>query len=280
MVKMRFTKMQGAGNDYIYINCLRETIRRPAALAVKMADRHFGVGADGLILIAPSRKADARMVMYNADGGRAEMCGNGVRCVAKYLYDHNIRRAPILRIETDCGIKEISVNVSRGRVASARVNMGLPRLSVKDIPAVSGKKSLVLSPLSVGGKRFEITTVNMGNPHCIIYVRNVRNFPVEALGPLIENHRMFPKRTNVEFVEVLSRNRVRQRTWERGSGETLACGTGASAVCVAGVLTGKTGRRLINHLLGGTLTLEWPNSEGPVYLTGPCAEVFEGDFPA
>jgi len=277
---MRFTKMQGCGNDYIYVDCFRKMISNPAAIAIKVSDRHFGIGADGLILIAPSKKADARMLMYNADGSRAEMCGNGIRCVAKYVYDHGIRRSPVLRIETDNGIKEIAVNVRKGRVESARVNMGLPRLAPQDIPVITKKKSLVLEPLSIAGHCFEITTVNMGNPHCILYVKNVRNFPVEKIGPLIENHKMFPKRTNVEFVEVLSKNKVRQRTWERGSGETLACGTGASAVCVAGVLTGKTGRCLENRLLGGTLVLEWKDSASPVFMTGPCVEVFKGEFEA
>lgn len=275
---MRFTKMHGCGNDYIYINCFKEKVTNPSALSIKVSDRHFGIGSDGLILIAPSKVADARMRMYNADGSESEMCGNGIRCLAKYVYDHGIKRSPVLRIETLAGIKEIALKVSKGRVVSARVNMGLPRLKPADIPVKAKGERLLLSPLKVGGKTFAITTVNMGNPHCVIYVKDVKNFPVEEIGPLIENHPLFPKRTNVEFVQIISRNEVRQRTWERGSGETLACGTGASAVCVAGVLTGKTGPKLTNHLSGGTLILEWPDINGPVFKTGPCVEVCSGDF--
>jgi diaminopimelate epimerase len=277
---MRFSKMQGCGNDYIYINCFKEKVKNAPSLSVRLSDRHFGIGGDGLILIAPSKKADARMIMYNADGSEAEMCGNGIRCVAKYVYEARIRRAKVLRIETRCGIKEIAVTVRNGKVTRARVNMGRPHLAPAEIPVVSKADRLVLFPIKIDGKRFEITTVNMGNPHCVVFVDDVKGFPVETIGPLIENHLMFPKRTNVEFVEVLSAAEVRQRTWERGSGETLACGTGASAVCVAGVLTGKTGRKLTCHLSGGTLFLEWKNDNAPVFMTGPCVEAFRGEIGA
>ncbi|MFH0919695.1 MAG: diaminopimelate epimerase [Fibrobacterota bacterium] len=276
---MHFTKMQGCGNDYVYVNCFEEKIAGDVpALARAVSDRHFGVGADGLILIAPSEKADARMIMYNADGSMSEMCGNGVRCVAKYVYDHGLCRKPVLRIETGNGIKEITVTLKGGRVESAQVNMGVPFLRSADIPATSDVASLVNAPIEIDGTRYFFTAVGMGNPHCIIYVDDVRAFPVEKVGPKIENHPFFPRRTNVEFVEVLSKGEVRQRTWERGSGETLACGTGASAVCVAGVLTGRTGHRLVNHLTGGDLLLEWKNDTAPVFMTGPCVEVFTGEW--
>ncbi len=275
---MLFTKMHGCGNDYIYVNCFKEKISNPAALARKISDRHFGIGSDGLILVARSKIADAKMIMYNADGSEAEMCGNGIRCLAKYVYDHGIKKVPVIRIETRAGIKEVAVRIKNGVVISARVNMGKPNLNVVQIPVMSRKERLVLEPLKINGKCFEITTVNMGNPHCVIYIKDVSSFPVEKIGPLIETHKMFPKRTNVEFVEIISHSEVRQRTWERGSGETLACGTGASAVCVAGVLTGKTDRMLTNHLTGGTLKLEWPDDNGPVFKTGPCVEVFNGEY--
>lgn len=280
MVNMRFIKMQGCGNDYVYVNVFQEAPPKDvSALAVAVSDRHFGVGADGLILIAPSDKADARMIMYNADGSMSEMCGNGVRCVAKYVYDHGICRKPVLRIETGGGIKEIAVTLKDGHVESARVNMGAPILRPADVPVKSDAPRLVLAPIEIDGTTYRFTAVSMGNPHCVIYVDDVKTFPVEKVGPRIENHSLFPRRTNVEFVQVVSPAEVRQRTWERGSGETLACGTGASAVCVAGVLTGRTGRRLLNHLLGGDLVLEWENDSSPVFMTGPCVEVFQGEWP-
>jgi diaminopimelate epimerase len=280
MVTMRFTKMEGCGNDYVYLDLFSGKAPEDAAgLARAMSDRHFGIGADGLILITPSDKADARMIMYNADGSMAEMCGNGIRCVAKFVYDHNICRKPILNIESGTGIKEITVTVEKGRVTQARVNMGLPILRPGDIPIKPGLENLVLAPINIDGDHFQFTAVSMGNPHCIIYVDDIRTFPVDKIGPKIESHPFFPRKTNVEFVQVLSFNEVRQRTWERGSGETLACGTGASAVCVAGVLTGRTGRRLTNHLSGGILVLEWENAGAPVFMTGPCEEVFQGEWP-
>jgi len=279
-VMMRFTKMQGCGNDYIYINCFEDKpVGDLSALARAMSDRHFGVGADGLILITPSDRADARMIMYNADGSLSEMCGNGIRCVAKYVYDCGLCRKSVLRIETGAGIKEIAVTLQEGRVQSARVNMGVPILVPSAIPVTSGADRLILAPLNIDGTSFLFTAVGVGNPHCVIYVDDVTTFPVQTFGPRIENHPMFPHRINVEFVQVLSPDEVRQRTWERGSGETLACGTGASAVCVAGVLTGRTSRRLANHLSGGMLVLEWENDTSPVYMTGPCLEVFRGEWP-
>jgi diaminopimelate epimerase len=280
MVIVHFTKMQGCGNDYVYVNCFKEALPGDLPeLARKISDRHFGVGADGLILIAPSEKADARMIMYNADGSLSEMCGNGIRCVAKYVYDYDLCRKPMLRIETGAGIKEIAVKVKAGCVESARVNMGTPVITPADIPVRSGADRLVQAPLDIDGTRYLFTAVSMGNPHCVIFVDDVTAFPVETVGKKIETHSLFPRRTNVEFVQIVSSGEVRQRTWERGSGETLACGTGASAVCVAGVLTGRTAPRLTNHLLGGTLFLEWENDTAPVYMTGPCVEVFQGEWP-
>lgn len=275
---MRFTKMQGAGNDYVYINAFVEKVEQPEALAVRLSNRQFGIGADGLILIAPSDKGDAQMIMFNADGSQSEMCGNGVRCVAKYVYDHNIARKTTLAIETGAGIKTIDLIVENDVAVAARVNMGAPYLTPSDIPVNLPKGPVVRQSLSVLDRSFEITCVGMGNPHCVIWVDDVENFPVAVYGPAIENHPLFPRRTNVEFVQVLSRTRVRQRTWERGSGETLACGTGASAVSVAGVLCGLTDNRIENQLTGGTLVLEWAGEGKPVFMTGPAVEVFSGDI--
>lgn len=278
---MRFTKMQGIGNDYVYVNCFDVPLPNdPAALAVKIADRHFGVGGDGLILICPSNQgADAWMRMFNADGSESEMCGNGLRCVAKYVYDHGIKRDERLRLQTGNGILTVDLEVKNGVANRVRVNMGKPILEADKIPT-----KLVGTPptnvkLEAGGRQFEVTAVSMGNPHCVIFVPEATNELVLSFGRHIENSPAFPKRVNVEFVEVLSRGEVRQRTWERGSGETLACGTGASAVCVAGVLTGRTDRKIINHLLGGDLELEWNEQDGCVYKTGPAVEVFSGEWP-
>jgi diaminopimelate epimerase len=278
---MRFTKMHGIGNDYIYVNCFDVPFPSdPASLARKMTDRHFGIGGDGLILICPSDSgADARMRMYNADGSEAEMCGNGLRCVAKYVYDYGIKRSETLRIQTGRGTLAIDLETSGGKVDRVRVNMGQPILEGTKIPTkLSGNPPLDV-PLAVEGRTMQVTCVSMGNPHCVTYVEQASDELVLGLGPKIERSPMFPARTNVEFIEVLSPREVRQRTWERGSGETLACGTGASAVCVAGVLTGRTERRIVNHLRGGDLELEWRESDGCVYMTGPATEVFTGEWP-
>jgi diaminopimelate epimerase len=278
---MKFTKMHGIGNDYVYVNCFEEPLPKdPAGLARKMADRHFGVGGDGLILICASDSgADARMRMYNADGSEAEMCGNGLRCVAKYVYDHGIKRADSLRIQTGRGNLAVDLEVTNGKVDRVRVNMGQPILEAAKIPtSLSGNPPLDV-PLTVEGKTLQVTCVSMGNPHCVTYVEQASDDLVLGLGPKIERSSAFPARVNVEFIEVVSSREVRQRTWERGSGETLACGTGASAVCVAGALTGRTERRIINHLLGGDLELEWREADNCVYMTGPATEVFTGQWP-
>jgi diaminopimelate epimerase len=276
---MRFTKMQGAGNDYVYVNCFAEKYPADAAeLARRISDRHFGVGGDGLILICPSERADARMRMFNADGSEAEMCGNGVRCVAKYVYDHGLCRREHLKIETGRGVLALDLETSGGLVHRVRVNMGPPFLEAEKIPTRLAGNPVVDRELAVRGRTFAVTCLSMGNPHCVLFVPEATDELVLGLGPKIEVDGHFPARTNVEFVEVLSPGEVRQRTWERGSGETLACGTGASAVCVAGVLTGRTGRKIVNHLRGGDLTLEWSETDNNVYMTGPAVEVFSGEW--
>ncbi|MEK6796790.1 MAG: diaminopimelate epimerase [Spirochaetota bacterium] len=273
---MPFTKMHGAGNDYIYIDCFANTVSDPASLAVRVSDRHFGIGGDGIILIEPADKADARMRMFNADGSESEMCGNGVRCVAKYVHDHGIAKKDTLRIETGRGVLTLQLTVDNGKVSQVTVDMGTPCLNGLAVPTTIDAPRVIDRPLTVNGKDYRFTAVSMGNPHAVIYVENVAAFPVTTIGPLIENHPTFPKRVNVEFVEILSRKEVRQRTWERGSGETLACGTGASAVCVAGVLTGKTDRTLVVHLTGGDLSITWPSDDAGVRMTGNAVEVFSG----
>jgi len=277
---MRFTKMQGAGNDYVYVDCFAEGAPSdPAGLAIKIADRHFGVGGDGLILIRPSEVADARMQMFNNDGSEAEMCGNGLRCVAKYVYDHNIQRRDHLKLETGAGVLAVDLEIQGGVAERIRVNMGQPILEAQRIPTTLPGDPVVNAPISIGGQELQGTCVSMGNPHCVIYVAEATDELVLGLGPQVETSDLFPARTNVEFIEVISRTEVRQRTWERGSGETLACGTGASAVCVAGVLTDRTDRRIISHLLGGDLELHWDESDNHVYMTGPAKEVFSGEWP-
>lgn len=276
---MKFAKMQGAGNDYVYVNGFGTMVEDPARLAVEVSDRHFGVGGDGLILILPSHIADVRMRIFNPDGSEAEMCGNGLRCVAKYAHDHGLVDGRDISVETGAGVLRVQMFANaRGRVDRVRVNMGRPRLTRGEVPMTGPPdEQVVYSEVKILDRTFHITCVSMGNPHCVVFVDNVDEFPVEKYGPVIERHPLFPNRTNVEFVEVVSATEVRQRTWERGAGETLACGTGASAVTVAGVLTGRTERRLLNHLRGGTLEMEWAE-EGHVFMTGPAVQVFEGDY--
>lgn len=277
---MRFTKMQGIGNDYVYVDCFANPLPAdPAGLARRIADRHFGVGGDGLILICPADNgADARMRMFNADGSESEMCGNGLRCVAKYVYDHGIARKPQLKLQTGRGVLSVELEIAGERAQRVRVNMGEPILEGAKIPTRLPGNPPSNVPLTVEGRTFEVTCVSMGNPHCVIFVEQATDELVLGWGPKIEHAAEFPARVNVEFVEVIGRGEVRQRTWERGSGETLACGTGASAVCVAGVLTGRTERRIVNHLRGGDLELEWKVVDNCVYKTGPAVEVFSGDW--
>ena len=276
---MKFTKMQGAGNDYVYVNCFVEQLDDPAAVAVKVSNRNFGIGSDGLILIMPSDQADVRMRMFNSDGSESEMCGNGIRCVAKYAYDHGIVTRKEISAETGAGILTLQlVTGADGKVEKVRVNMGPPRLTKAEIPMLGNPADRVVNePLNILHSTFNITCASMGNPHCVIFVDDVESFQVEKYGPLIENHELFPRRTNVEFVQVLSRTEVRQRTWERGAGETLACGTGSSAVTAACVLNGLTEKKILNHLSGGDLEMEW-GDDGNIYMTGPAVEVFNGEI--
>ncbi len=276
---MQFTKMHGAGNDYIYLNCFAQPVpENLPQLARQLSDRHFGIGGDGLILILPSQRADARMQMFNADGSEAEMCGNGIRCVAKFLYDHGLCPRQSLRVETGAGVLELRVELQGDRVQRVRVDMGEPLLAPAEIPTTLPGSRIVDQPLVVAGREFHVTCLSLGNPHCVVFVDQADDELVLGWGPRIETDPRFPARVNVEFVEVLSRGEVRQRTWERGSGETWACGTGASAVCVAGVLTGRTDRRVQNHLRGGDLELVWNAADNRVYMTGPAAEVFQGEW--
>jgi diaminopimelate epimerase len=276
---MKFTKMHGAGNDYVYVDCFAEAVKGDVPrLAVAVSDRHKGIGADGLILICPSETADARMRMFNADGSESEMCGNGVRCVAKYVYDHGIARKDRLAIETGRGVLTLDLETSQGKVARVRVDMGAPILEAAKIPTTLPGNPPIRQKLSAAGREFEVTCVSMGNPHCVTFVDRLSDEWVLRVGPEVERHPAFPRRVNAEFIEVVSPREFKMRVWERGSGETLACGTGACASAVAGVLTGLTERRVLAHLPGGDLDLEWAES-GSVYLTGPAAEVYSGDWP-
>jgi len=278
-MSIKFTKMHGAGNDYVYINGFQEEIEDPAALAVELSDRNFGIGSDGLIMILPSELVDVKMRMFNADGSEAEMCGNGIRCVAKYAFDHGLVRKEKMVIETGAGDLPVQLYLGiEGRVEKVLVHMGRPRLLREEIPMTGPVMEKAIDfEITAAGQVFSATCVSMGNPHCVIFIDNVDQFPVADIGPFIENHELFPERINVEFVEVISPVEVKQRTWERGAGETLACGTGASAVTVAGVLTGRTERKIVNHLLGGDLEMEW-REEGEVLMTGPATEVFNGEY--
>lgn len=277
---MRFTKMHGAGNDYVYVNCFDQPLPADVPeLARRISHRHFGVGSDGLILIRPTDEADAWMQMFNSDGSESEMCGNGIRCVAKYVYDHRLAHKPTLRIKTGAGVLTLEVEAANGLAQRVRVDMGEPILEAQRIPTTLPGSPVVNAALTAGGRTFPVTSVSMGNPHCVVFVDRADDDWVLGVGPKVETAKEFPARVNVEFVEVISPREVRQRTWERGSGETWACGTGASAVCVAGVLSGRTERRIVNHLLGGDLELHWDESNNRVYMTGPATEVFSGEWP-
>jgi len=278
---MQFTKMHGAGNDYVYVNCFANpSPANPQELAIAISHRRFGVGADGLILIEPSQVADARMRMFNADGSESEMCGNGIRCVAKYVHDHGICRRPNLTIETGGGLRTLQLQIVEGKAEQITVDMGQPQTQPDLVPTTLSQQPVIDMPFSFAGRELRVTCVSMGNPHCVIFVPEATDDLVLGLGPKIETDPRFPKRTNVEFVEVLSPTEVRQRTWERGSGETWACGTGASAVCVAGVLTGRTERTILNHLLGGDLRLTWDAGNNHVMMTGGAVEIFTGTWEA
>ncbi len=275
---MKFTKMHGCGNDYVYVNCFEETIEDPAAVSIAVSDRHFGIGADGMILICPSTVADFRMAMYNADGSEGSMCGNGIRCVAKYVYDHGMTDKTTITIETKSGIKTLELTIAQGKVSTVKVNMGAPILDPARIPVVSEEESVVDAPITVLDQEYRMTCVSMGNPHAVIFVEDTQSFPVEELGPYFENHPCFPDRVNTEFVQILSRNEANMRVWERGSGETWACGTGTCATAVACVLNGLTDNRILVHLRGGDLEIFYDQEANTVWMTGPATTVFEGEI--
>ena len=277
MTSLHFTKMHGLGNDYVYIDAFAQPIADPVALARRVSPRHTGIGSDGLIVICPSSVADCRMEMYNADGSRGQMCGNGIRCVGKYVWDHALARRNPLRVETDAGIKELQLHLRDNRVEQVTVDMGAPILDGPRIP-VAAEGRVIAAPLDVSGQRYRITCVSMGNPHCVVFVDDVDSLALSAIGPQFEHHVFFPQRINTEFIHVLGSHEVRMRVWERGSGETQACGTGACAAVVAGVLNGKHERRATVHLLGGDLDIEWRAGDDRVMMTGPATEVFSGEL--
>lgn len=275
---MHFTKMQGCGNDYIYVDGTKEKVSDKPALSRRLSNRNFGVGSDGIIFINPSDTADFEMQMFNADGSESEMCGNGIRCVAKFIYDKGLMRSETLRISTGAGIKEIKLKLENGEVTGATVDMGKPVLKCADIPVISDRDDPVGMFIDVAGTKREVTCVSMGNPHCVVFVDDTSAVDIEKEGPLFENNAAFPKRINTEFVHVVDRSHIDMRVWERGSGETLACGTGASASAVACVLNGLTDRKIAVKLLGGTLDIEYTESDGHVYMTGPAVTVYEGEI--
>ena len=277
---MHFTKLHGAGNDYLYVNGFEDEVRHPSRLAVHLSDRHFGVGADGLILaLPPEADGDVRMRMFNADGSESEMCGNGLRCLAAFAVTRGLAGGDTVRVETMAGMREVTLLRDAGRITRGSVSMGRPILEPAAIPVEADGDRAVDVPLKVGGRDLTMTCVSLGNPHAVFYVSSAAAWPLESLGPMIEHHPRFPNRVNVHAVEVVSPVETIVRTWERGSGVTLACGTGACAVCVAGVLSGRTGRRLLAHVPGGDLEIEWPDEEAEVRLTGPIVEVFTGEWP-
>lgn len=277
MALLPFVKMHGIGNDYVYIDCFAHRVADPVALARRVSPRTTGIGSDGLILICPSEVADCRMEMYNADGSRGAMCGNGIRCVGKYVADHGLSSNNPLRVETDSGIKTLQLHHENGRVASVTVDMGEPILDGPRIP-VAAEGRVIAAPLEVDGVTHTVTCVSMGNPHCVVFRDDVETLDLPRIGPAFEHHPFFPHRVNTEFVRVESPTRLRMRVWERGSGETAACGTGACAVLVAAVLTGRAARRATIVLNGGELDIEWAERDGHVYMTGPAAEVFRGEI--
>ena len=273
---MKFTKMHGLGNDYVYVNCFEEKIDNPPAVARFVSDRHFGIGSDGLIMINPSKTADFEMEMYNADGSRGEMCGNGIRCVAKYVYDYGLTDKTQISVETLGGIKYLDLTVEDGKVSLVKVDMGKPELEADLIPIISEREQVIDEPIEVDGKEYHMTGVSMGNPHAVIYVDDVKGLDLEKIGPKFENHERFPKRINTEFVHCIDRQTVEMRVWERGSGETLACGTGACAVAVSSILNNLTDTQVTVKLLGGELQIEWDREKDRVFMTGPATVVFDG----
>lgn len=276
---MKFTKMQGCGNDYVYINGFTEKIGDKPAFVRAVSDRHFGVGGDGAIFINPSEEADFEMEMYNADGTRAEMCGNGIRCVAKYVYDKGLTDKKQISIVSFGNVKYVDLYVDDGLVRSVKVNMGAPVLEAKKVPVKSAMERSVDEPITVKGKEYRMTCVSMGNPHAVVFMENIAELDIASIGPLFENHEVFPNRTNTEFVEVVDRTHVNMRVWERGTGETLACGTGCCATVAACVLNGLTEDEVTVRVLGGEIDIRWDRNKNLIYMTGPAETVFEGEFP-
>jgi diaminopimelate epimerase len=275
---VKFTKMQGCGNDYVYVDCTKDVIDNIPETARRVSDRHFGIGSDGLILIRTSKKADFMMDMYNYDGSRAQMCGNGIRCVAKYVYDNKLTNKKHLQIETLSGIRDLDLTVADGKVTLVTVDMGKPVLKPSLIPVISDKEIVIREPITVGNKIYEVTCVSMGNPHAVVFVDDTKNLPMETIGPLFEHHEMFPDRVNTEFVHVADRSHIHMRVWERGAGETLACGTGACASVIACILNGFTDHEVMVSLLGGDLTIRYDEKLDRVFMTGPAVKVFDGEI--
>ena len=275
---MKFTKMHGCGNDYVYVNLFEEQIENPAKVSIAVSDRHFGIGSDGLITIGASEIADFRMRIYNADGSEAEMCGNGIRCVAKYVYDHKLTDKTEITVETGAGVKTLQLTAEDDKVTLVRVDMGEPILTPDEIPVVADGDRVVDEPIVVDDKEWRMTCVSMGNPHAVVFVDDVAHFELEKYGPLFENHVRFPKRTNTEFVQIVSRNEAIMRVWERGSAETWACGTGTCATVMACILNGLTDNEVLVHLRGGDLRIAYDAKSNHIFMTGPATEVFEGEI--
>ena len=275
---INFTKMHGLGNDYVYMDAIHQNIENESSLAQFVSNRNFGIGSDGLILICKSDVADFKMRMFNSDGSEAEMCGNGIRCVGKFVFDKGLTNKTEVKIETLAGIKTLKLNIKKGKVSTARVDMGEPILEPKEIPVISNEDIVKNLEISAENRNFRFTCVSMGNPHAITFVEDTKNFDVEKYGKVIEVDKNFPRKTNVEFIEVIDKNNIKMRVWERGAGETLACGTGACASTVACILNGLTDRKVNVELLGGTLEIEWNKEDNHVYMTGPAVTVFEGEL--
>ena len=275
---IKFTKMHGLGNDYVYIDAINQKIENESSLAKFVSNRHFGIGSDGLILICKSDIADFKMRMFNSDGSEAEMCGNGIRCVGKFIYDKGLTDKTIVKIETLAGIKTLVLNTKDGKVETARVDMGEPILEAEKIPVISKEQPVKNLELEAENKKFKFTCVSMGNPHAITIVENTKEFDVEKYGKILEVDKAFPKKANIEFAQIIDKENIKMRVWERGAGETLACGTGACATAVACNLNGLTGRKVNIELLGGTLNIEWNEKDNHVYMTGPAVTVFDGEL--
>ena len=275
---MKFTKMHGCGNDYVYVNCFEETVENPSEVARFVSDRHFGIGSDGMILICPSEIADFRMAMYNLDGSEGKMCGNGVRCIAKYVYDHHLTDKTRISLETLGGIKYLDLNIKDGKVETVKVDMGEPILTPSEIPVNLPGDKIIDEPLDILGQTWNITCISMGNPHAVVFVDDTKSLDLEKIGPSFEKHPIFPEQVNTEFVHVIDRKTVDMRVWERGSGETFACGTGACATAFACILNGKTDDEVLVHLVGGDLLIQYDRESNHIFMTGPSTEVFSGEI--